>query len=108
MHIEDCIYPHVTTWIRAFQNAKMAIVDSFHGMVFSVIFNVPFWVIGNEKRGLSRFYSFLKLLELEHRIINPNDLIQIDLNESINWENTNKLLEKNRIESLSFLYKNIN
>ena len=53
--IEDCVFPGVTTWLCAFMDADMTIVDSFHGMVFSIIFNKPFWAIGNVSRGMSRF-----------------------------------------------------
>lgn len=41
-HLKDCVYPSPSSWLRAFMDAEMTIVDSFLGMVFSIIFNKPF------------------------------------------------------------------
>lgn len=102
--IEDCVFPKVTTWLRAFQDAKMTIVDSFHGMVFSIIFNKPFWVIGNSKRGLSRFTSLLKTFHLEDRLLDVNNLCNVDCSINIDWRRVNALLEQKRIESKKLLF----
>lgn len=101
--IEDCVYPGVTTWLRAFMDAEMTIVDSFHGMVFSILYNKPFWVIGNSDRGLSRFTSLLKLFHLEDRLLNINDLENIDFKRPIDWISVNVLLQKKRVESTKLL-----
>lgn len=102
-HIEDCVYPAVTAWLRAFIDAEMTIVDSFHGMVFSIIFNKPFWVIGNASRGMSRFTSLLKVFHLEDRLIGADNLDIVDINKSIDWKKVNKILETKRSECISLL-----
>lgn len=56
-------------WLGHFATADFVITDSFHGMVFSIIFNKNFLVIANKERGLSRFTSLLKVLNLESRLI---------------------------------------
>lgn len=94
--IEECVFPNVTTWLRAFMDAEMVIVDSFHGMVFSIIFNKPFWVIGNDKRGQSRFTSLLKLLELENRLISGLDIETLNCEETIDWGKVNRILDVNK------------
>lgn len=76
--IEECIMPPVEQWIKSFIDAKMVVTDSFHGTAFSIIFNKPFWVVANEKRGVARFTSLLSLFGLENRIIT--------LNHSPNWQ----------------------
>lgn len=101
--IEDCVYPGVATWLRAFMDAEMTIVDSFHGMVFSILFNKPFWVIGNAKRGLSRFSSLLKILDLEDRLLDVSELEEVDYTRQIDWERVNRLLEQKRAESKNLL-----
>lgn len=98
-HIDACVYPPVTAWLRAFMDAEMTIVDSFHGMVFSIIFNRPFWVIGNKKRGLSRFTSLLRQFNLDSRLIGLDELSQIDVQSPIDWESVNK--KKNDLQSFS-------
>ena len=101
--IEDCVFPSVTAWLRAFMDAEMTIVDSFHGMVFSIIFNKPFWVIGNEERGLSRFTSLLRLLNLEDRLLDVNHLDDIDFSSPIDWSRVNRILEDHRGKSKALL-----
>ena len=78
----------------------MTIVDSFHGMVFSILFNKPFWVIGNEERGISRFSSLLSKFGLESRLLSVNNLDAVDLNQSIEWKRVNDILQKERFDSL--------
>ena len=79
-------YPSVYQWIKDFDVAKFIITDSFHGVVFSILFEKPFIVVGNKKRGLNRFFSLLSLFNLENRLIDENsmyvDLIRLDLMDS--------------------------
>ena len=106
-HIEDCIYPSPIAWLRAFMDARMTIVDSFHGTVFSIIFNKPFWVLGNKERGLSRFVSLLSMFGLEDRLITANDFDKIDIKKGIDWSRVNSVLEAKRYESLNILKHNL-
>lgn len=104
--ISNCIYPSVTTWLRAFDDADMTIVDSFHGMVFSIIFNKPFWVIGNENRGMTRFLSLLKMFKLENRLVNIAKVTDFVASMPINWIRVNE--EKKYHADLSFyMLKNV-
>ena len=105
--IEDCVFPGVTAWLRAFMDAEMTIVDSFHGMVFSILFNKPFWVIGNAHRGMSRFTSLLKVLHLEDRLLDANHLDGVDLKTPIDWEMVNAILDEQRKESKKLLLNNL-
>lgn len=106
-NIEDCIFPKVTTWIRAFMDAEMTIVDSFHGVVFSILFNKPFWIIGNNERGMSRFTSLLKLFNLENRLLDLNELDKVVFTSPIDWESVNAILEKQRIVSNDLLLNSL-
>lgn len=106
-HIEDCVFPGVTTWLRAFMDAEMTIVDSFHGMVFSIIFNKPFWAIGNVSRGMSRFTSLLKMFHLEDRLLDADHLDDVDFSKPIDWTKVNGILEEKREECRNLLYKTL-
>lgn len=101
--IESCVYPGVTSWLRAFMDADMTIVDSFHGTVFSILFNKPFWVIGNADRGMSRFTSLLKIFDLEDRLLDVSELEDVDYMRPIDWDCVNRLLEQKREESKNIL-----
>ena len=84
---DNCVVPPVEQWIKSFMEAKMVITDSFHGTVFSILFNKPFWIVANKTRGVARFMSLLNLFELEDRIvIDPN---KIDWNKEIDWQKIN-------------------
>jgi len=106
-HIEDCVFPRVTAWIRAFLDAEMTIVDSFHGMVFSILFNKPFWVIGNVNRGMARFTSLLTMFGLEERLLYATHLDGVDFRKSIDWVRVNAILEQKRKESKQILFNSL-
>lgn len=106
--IGDCVFPGVTTWLRAFMEADMTIVDSFHGMVFSIIFNKPFWAIGNVSRGMSRFTSLLKMFHLEDRLLDADNLDDVDFSKPIDWTMVNGILEEKRRECKKLLLTNLN
>lgn len=96
----------VSSWLYGFKKASFVVTDSFHGMVFSIIYNKPFLVIGNEERGMARFTSLLTLLNLKDRIVLENnssiDQVIDDLKE-INYAEVNVLLENARKYSNDFI-----
>lgn len=102
-NIEDYVFPKPSKWLKSFMDAKMVITDSFHGTVFSIIFNKPFWVIYNPHRGNTRFDSLLKLFGMTERIINLSDYSNIDFNKTIDWNKINSIRENNRKESIEFI-----
>ena len=77
--LEDQIQPSVEQWLRGFYDAKLIITDSFHACVFSLIFNKPFFVMGNQGRGVSRLQSLLSLFGLENRIITDSSQLTPEL-----------------------------
>ena len=108
-NIEQCIAPPVTHWIKGFIDAEFVITDSFHGTVFCIIFNKPFIAIGNEKRGMSRFSSLLKIFDLEDRLVTGNDLdIHRILNSEIDFNRVNKILKKKKEEAFNFIKETLN
>lgn len=100
--VEDLIIPSIEKWIRSFYDAEFVITDSFHGCVFSIIFNKKFIAIGNPERGLSRFISLLSELGLENNLV--TDLNHIDImrteDKLIDYSQKLSLLREN---SISFL-----
>lgn len=102
------IYPSLKNWLAGFRDADFIVTDSFHGMLFSVIFNKQFLIIGNEKRGLARFYSFLRLINLEHRLItSKNPFKESLLNEKINFLEVNEKINSNKNKATDFLLNNL-
>lgn len=104
--INDCVFPSVTSWLRAFMDAKMIIVDSFHGAVFSIIFNKPFWIIGNSERGNARFDSLLELFGLKERMISIDGIrleAGFDWCREIDWGRVNEIRENEKQRCITLL-----
>lgn len=103
----ECIYPSVSRWVAGFRDAQFVVTDSFHGTVFSIIFNKPFVAILNSKRGSSRFISLLSVLGLENRLISTtNDLLEEHL-KPIDYTEVNKILNDWRYLSISFMERHL-
>lgn len=104
-HAEESIYPSPAVWIRAFMDAEFVVTDSFHGTVFSIIFNKPFLVVGNKSRGNARFDSLLKLFNLQDRYV--DNLKEIDLSslKAIDWDSVNRIRKEKKETSLHILKK---
>lgn len=99
--------PSIETWLSSIYNARFVLTDSFHGMVFSIIFNKPFAVYVNQARGADRFVSLLHLIGLENRMI--NDISDIDniVKAPIKWEKVNEKLEKMKNHSIHYLKESL-
>ena len=105
-YAEECVYPSITKWIRSIMDAKLIVTDSFHGMVFSIIFNKPFFVLINIDRGSARFTSLLKLFNLEDRII--YDINSLNLKKTIDWDYVNTMKRVWKEKSIKFLSTALN
>lgn len=87
----------IEQWLAMFRDAESVITDSFHGTIFSIIFQKPFYSIVNEGRGTSRFYSLLSSLGLAERMQSDS------FDKGINWERVEKELNIFQKKSLDFL-----
>lgn len=102
--IDKYKYPAVEEWISSFRDADFVITDSFHGCVFSIIFNKPFIAIGNKERGLSRFHSLLSTFQLTDRLVLSDEKAILELvDQKIDWESANTLLTEYQVSSKEFL-----
>ena len=99
--LSERVQPPVEDWIRGFRDAKFVITDSFHGTVFSLIFNKPFVVIGNSKRGMTRFESLLMMVKQQFRLIATKEILQLDIEKYSELPNVD--LSGARAVSLSYL-----
>ncbi len=62
-------YVNMGEWLCRFRDAEFVVTDSYHGMIFSIVFEKQFVAVGNIVRGLTRFKSLLTLLGLQDRLI---------------------------------------
>lgn len=102
--LEERIYKPVEDWLRGFRDAEFVVTDSFHACVFSLLFNKPFCVVGNKKRGMARFVSLLHTFGQEYRLV--NDIKDLCKNEQIyDKPNVDSLILSMKERSLIFLHK---
>lgn len=98
----------IPQWISKFRDSDFVITDSFHGMVFSIIFRKRFIVLGNESRGLSRFTSLLDQLCLTNRFVPfaqlDKQLLESVIEEEINYDAVDDKLSALRATSEKFLH----
>ena len=101
-------YPSIDDWLNNLYRSKFVITDSFHGTVFSILFNKPFVVIGNEQRGINRFNSLLALFKLQSHLISERNLSILPLREyqNIDFDTVNLVLSEYRKRSMNFLMTN--
>lgn len=107
--IRDRIPMSIPQWLRSIRDCEYLITDSFHGCVFSIIFNKPFICIGNAARGSSRFDTLFKTFGLQERMLTnaTSQLISELISHPIDWNRINILLEKERERGLIFLQQNL-
>lgn len=104
---DDCTFPPVELWLQSFRDSEMVIADSFHGTVFSIIYNKAFWVLGNPGRGMARFYSLLRMFGLEDRLVTLDKLATLDFDAPVDWSSVNARREELKQKSLAFLKENL-
>lgn len=95
-------YYSIEEWLNGINRAKIVITDSYHGTVFSILFNKPFYVINNYKRGNSRITDLLSMFNLNDRLISSANDIPHN-NETIDWTNVNNRLSQLQNKSFDFL-----
>lgn len=91
----------IEEWLAMFRDAEFVITDSFHGTVFSIIFQKPFYTMVNAERGRSRFESLLSKIGLTDR------MSQNCIDSTINWKQVNDCLCLLNNNSVKFLSENL-
>lgn len=93
-------------WVFLIKNAEYFYTDSFHGVTFSLKYQIPFLAYYAEKLRKARFVDLLERFKLDNYIGNcSHDLIEIIWKQNeIDFTKVSLLIEKENRYSLSFLY----
>ena len=83
----------VPQWLRSFKESSYIITDSYHGVLFSIIYNKPFHLFSNSFRGNTRFDSLAEKLSFKYN------------QEPYNWAKINNRIKELKEKSISFLSK---
>lgn len=105
---DDDILQPVEKWLQAIHDAEYVMTDSFHGMVFSIIFNKPFVVFVNKSRGAGRFFSLLQLFGLENRMMESlnKDVVSL-FSQPIDWKHVNLVVQEKKLNSMQYLVSSL-
>ena len=88
------------TFVKLLCNAKVVLTSSYHGLVFSLIFNKDFYTVF--KINTDRAKSLLTDLSLNDRMLKPNVDKIPDL-KSIDYSKVNSIITNRRLESIKML-----
>ena len=89
-------------FLNLVKNAELVLSSSFHGTIFSILFNKPFFAIRGNKD--FRIQTLLKKMKLENRSIDEND-IEEKCKEAyiIDFKEAETLLEEERKKATKYL-----
>lgn len=95
-------------FVELIKNAEYVIVASFHGAVFSIIFNKNFFVVPHRKTG-ARVKDLLNKLQISDRIMSSLDeFLEVDYNSKIEYNKVEEILKKEKEKSIKWLNEAIN
>ena len=99
----------VEEWLAMFRDAAYVVTDSFHGTIFSIVFEKPFITIANNVRGVDRFVSLLRTVGLETQLIYSAEKLTEELYcDPINWQTVDIALSTCKEKSMTYLEKSLN
>jgi len=107
--IKSVPFPTVSTWLSYLESGQMILTDSFHCMVFSIIFRKDFIAIPAIPERAGRMLSLLSGLGLESRFFNNiSEARKSDvITQSIDYELVHSKLNALRKLSLDFLQRSL-
>lgn len=93
----------IEEFISLIKHANYVITNSFHGTIFSLLYNKEFYIslIKGDNAPNSRIENLLKEYKVEQRIIDYNEYEKDK--KKIEYENVNKKIQENKKESLDYL-----
>lgn len=91
-------------FLSLFKNASFVVSTSFHGVVFSLIFEKQFFALGLEKNS-ARVTDLLSELNISERYLREIDSVNVD--NHIDYKVVSPVLNEMRKKSMSYLDKEI-
>ena len=96
----------IDAWLNTIRNAEFIITDSYHCLVFSILFHKNVIVVQNPLRGNARISSLLSILGITDRMV-----ISVDdyheryqkIMSGMNWSAIDNQLEEYKKSSLNYL-----
>ncbi len=97
----DCsVVPTPDNFISAFSSAEYIFTNTFHGCVFSTIFNKSFATDGMHKKKIEGFLEEFSLLD---RTVSSAENVERVLETPVDYERVNALVKEKREKSVEYL-----
>lgn len=100
----------IEEWLSGIYNSKLVVTNSFHGVMFSLIFHKDFFVtlIEGTLSGMNdRIYTILEYLGIQDRIIKDVESFMKIKKQSINWDYVDAGLKQLKKVGTEFLSNNL-
>lgn len=94
-----------STYLQLIKNATMVITTSFHGSIFSSVYNKCFWVVKNGNMFITddRVPTLVRSLDLEDRVVNINFDNEFDYLQQKDYSKYYELLAEERTKALNYI-----
>lgn len=97
----------VPEWLAAIRNAELVVTNSFHAVVFALLFHTPFISIAVEGSGMNdRLATLLGAVGLQSRLVtafNPQEISRL-CEEVIDWVSVDEIVNRLSSESARFVH----
>ena len=88
-------------------NSKFIVADSFHGICFAIIFEIPFVAILNKNRGATRFYTILKKMNLLDRLVTSVEEAKEVLQKDIDFTTSRQVIAEEKERCINWLLNSL-
>ena len=94
-------------FINAFKHAEYIVTNSFHGLVFSIIFERKFYAVMPKERA-GRLKDLIDMLSLNSRSVSSLEDVQaLDIDEQIDYNKVKEMLDIEKDKSIEYLKKGL-
>lgn len=94
----------VGDWLSYVRDSELVITDSFHCLIFALIFQKNFAIVTNDRNGNTRLLNLLSLLKQENRIYNNlSNVPSAIISDKPDYSKIDIILNIERKKSLDFL-----
>jgi len=100
----------IEKWLERISNSRIVITNSYHCLIFCLIFHVPFYIVDVDGVDMSpRITTLLKTVNLEERFLHlplsPQNIQNCSVMDNILWKDVDTRLNSARTYSKRYLQK---
>lgn len=104
---EDMEFPSVERWLGLYSHADCVFTNTYHGLLFCIIFKKKFLFFvqqGGTESENERFYSLCSMLDLTDRMVigGDDEDIAIKMKQPIDYEKVYRIIEEKRLDTDAF------